>query len=1139
MSRFFNKHLAVLAVASTIAASTAMALPLRHFATNSKLATGKWVKIAVPATGVYEITNDELQQMGFSDPSKVQVFGMGGNVISEKLDGLYTDDLEPVSVARYNDKLCFYALGPVAMEIADPRSDMPYFKRTINPYSTHGYYFLSEVNSLQTVDEQPSMSRGSVERNTGLGYFYYEQELVSVGLSGKTFLGDNIGSGVCSIDYNMPGLADNTLTVKVGAGINVSAKSYLASSVTANGTQTTIGYPLSTSTIYPPVNSHTYYSPVEPVASVTLPEIVPQGTVNVWVNNPLGTIKTAKLDYVLISYKKENKIPENSNAQTEINIPNLTVQDVISLPGANSSTVVWNVSIASDPVQYELSPAVNEEGETTGYEFTPRISSKAAQYVAFDPSMTLMKISSYEEVGNQNLHSISTPHMLIITSKAFMEQAERVAQLHRDVDGMDVAVVDQEQVFNEFSSGTPDAMAYRLLCKMFYDRDKTKFQNLLLFGQGSYDNRGIVSNKPNRVITYQSTASDNEDDSYVSDDFFGFLDDDSGSSPSHYSDVVRIGVGRYPSASVEEAKTDVDKLIKYVATPDYGPWRNDLLFMGDTGDDDRHIFQAEGISELTQNLGTQLQSNKVYVDMFERSVSDGTTSSEARRRIIEYLNNGQYFATYVGHAGPLNFTKTNMWTSTLAQTTYYPHLPILTTAACEVARYDSDTRGLAEHMFHCPEGGAIAMITTPRQVWDDQNYIMNRGFASNLFSYNTTGKMATLGEVYMKMKSYFGTSYNGNKLCYTLLGDPAIKCNYPKPLFTITSVNGTPVDGSTMVETAPMQAITVTAQVEKADRSGIDTDFNGDATLTLYDTQRLLRNVTYSGVMRSIYYPRDILARVQGRVVNGMFTGTVYVPRHTKALNENAAIKVYAHQDDTDNMVNGDFSSLTIGIFDENEAVADNNAPVIENMFINDEQAFADGCVVPQNSVLYINASDDVALNTMSASVGNTMKLLLDGGKSVFSLVKNSATASNDGRDLSITFPLNSISEGSHTLTFTVFDIAGHSATRTISFIVTNNSDIVLAAQEAPATTVATFDIAEGNFNATPMVNLKITDAHGNIVWNKKTSSFPVSWDLNDNQGNRVKAGLYKFFGNYEDGTNFGGTNIGDLIVIDPVNSNK
>jgi hypothetical protein len=63
------------------------------------------------------------------------------------------------------------------------------------------------------------------------------------------------------------------------------------------------------------------------------------------------------------------------------------------------------------------------------------------------------------------------------------------------MDNMRVAVVTAGQVFNEFSSGTPDATAFRRLMKMLYDRaataqDAPKY--LLLFGDGFADNRLIT-----------------------------------------------------------------------------------------------------------------------------------------------------------------------------------------------------------------------------------------------------------------------------------------------------------------------------------------------------------------------------------------------------------------------------------------------------------------------------------------------------------------------------------------------------------------------------------------------------------------------------------------------------------------------
>ena len=111
--------------------------------------------------------------------------------------------------------------------------------------------------------------------------------------------------------------------------------------------------------------------------------------------------------------------------------------------------------------------------------------------VAFDPAKTLYKIKEYEVLPNQNIHGIPTPDMVIICPTKLLAKAERLAQIHRDHDNYDVLVLNQKDIFNEFSSGTPDAMAYRLMLKMFYDRNPEKLKHLLLFGGGYFDNRQL------------------------------------------------------------------------------------------------------------------------------------------------------------------------------------------------------------------------------------------------------------------------------------------------------------------------------------------------------------------------------------------------------------------------------------------------------------------------------------------------------------------------------------------------------------------------------------------------------------------------------------------------------------------------
>ena len=118
-------------------ASYASAFNTSAYATSSKLASGKWVKITIPEDGMYEITYDELRQMGFNNPGQVKVYGTGGHRISEVLDGSAPDDLKRVPILRASNKICFYGNGPISFTISN-YSTVPHFTRIFNPYSQVG-----------------------------------------------------------------------------------------------------------------------------------------------------------------------------------------------------------------------------------------------------------------------------------------------------------------------------------------------------------------------------------------------------------------------------------------------------------------------------------------------------------------------------------------------------------------------------------------------------------------------------------------------------------------------------------------------------------------------------------------------------------------------------------------------------------------------------------------------------------------------------------------------------------------------------------------------------------------------------------------------------------------------------------------
>ena len=237
-------------------------------------------------------------------------------------------------------------------------------------------------------------------------------------------------------------------------------------------------------------------------------------------------------------------------------------------------------------------------------------------------------------------------------------------------------------------------------------------------------------------------------------------------------------------------------------------------------------------------------------------------------------------------------------------------------------------------------------------------------------------------------------------------------------------------------------------------------------------------------------------------------------------------------------MANGGFSNLNLGEYDETLAEADTQSPVIETMFLNDEATFAQNSAVQADAMLYITASDDLGINMQSNSPGQGMQLLLDGNKTVYYTVKDHAMCSDEGRKVNVAFPLSGLTTGHHTLTYIVSDVAGNSSSRTINFLVEQSNAISLAVEQVPAVTQATFDIAEMTLSALPDIKLCVTDAQGHLVWSTVSKDFPVKWNLNDNNGQRGPAGLYKFFGTYLSGSNYGGTTIENLIIIDPLSNN-
>ncbi len=1125
-------------------ALAAQALPASRFAQTSRLADGKWVKIDITQSGVYEITRQELLQMGFTNPDQVNVYGYGGAMQAESFNNNVPDDLQQIPILRTDDKICFYGAGVVSFEIS-PTTDA--FTRSINAYSRQGHYFLcQDGQASRTPSVEAYNTQATNIRATSLDYFYHEQELASLSFGGKDLLGENILNQTPAFEYTLSNLSEPSFLLSSSVAIRAAkrnatddVKARFTCTVNTGGDVITAPYRAAQVTVSG-CTQFIYYNTATATTTVTLPEILESGTIQYKpeLTTTLGNLRDALLDYFIITYNRHNK-PSGDGGQFRMAFLSSQFNDAVTMEGTSENTIVWNITTPYQPIQKELAIV----------EGTPRFSLQTfdtpTQFIAFDPNKTLLKIEGYQQIDNQNLHGMATPDLLIVTNEYFMPEALRLAQHHKELDGIDVAVVDQEKIFNEFSSGTPDPMAIRLFCKMLYDRDTdhSKFKNLLMFGHGSFDNRGIVSKKPNRLITYEATRSNDEDYCYVTDDFFACLNDPR-SDITVENEMIQIGVGRITPATIDEARDNVDKIIEYTLNPDYGPWRNNIAAWADHGNNTMHETQAEGILKIiTNQLNTGMVDDRAYVAMFPGSVYESFKSEEKRQavaskdQIKSQLATGQYFVTYIGHANATKFSvTTNLWKSSDVQEYSFPHLPIMTTACCDVARYDSDHRGITEHMFHKRDGGAIALLTTTRQVYANSNDVLNRYWVNAMFSQPDNPKL-TLGEVYMKAKQGFGNFRNTNKLNFWLLGDPALKVNIPQQRFTVTHINGRNLTDT--VSIAPMQRITIRAEVKTADGQ-TDTQFNGDAYLTLFDNmQRIFKDdYTSQNVTSKVPigpYPREELLQIKGEVVNGVFNAEFVVPRYTRSVANPVEISLYAHNPNGNQMVNGWCKQIKLDSYDGYNTIEDTGSPTITAMFLNDERTFAANATVGTDPMLYVYATDDVAFNTQKQTIGKNISLTLDGGKQSYNLVKNYLNATDNGKRLTLAYPMSNLNPGRHSLTITLNDVAGNSVSKTINFTVSGNSDLKLTTTQLGSADKAEINVNTLGLDDDTRITLNITNATGSLVYQKTDATFPFTWNLTNMRGSRVAAGLYKIFIQYDSSTTYGGSNIANFVVVNPI----
>lgn len=1082
-----------------------------NFKSSSVLSSGKWVKVRVEKTGIYELAYDKLKKFGFSNPSKVKVFGAGGNAASENYNYSYMDDLSQVPVMDSGDKIYFYGKGIVKDSLVVAGTTYSY-KPFTNTYSKYGVYFLSDIDSenplhVDDVDKTSALSTVDTYASSGAAVWFSERELYNPGNTGQMFLGDNILSKQ-GITYGVPVpeiANEGVLYVTSSTALVADSKMTLDLSVNGHALDFESGNSLSKNSAV----DYLEYGTLAVKAKADVAELqVSDGQINLElaVNVDNGNLSKAWVDNVSVVYPAFNSLPADSS-QTRRFI-RLKKEEGIRIGKMSTSIRVWKVDEfkANTEKPYPVQNCIMRSNGDGTADFAEGKDLNWAEYVIFDMGKPQMQPEYLGEVENQNLHSMKSPDMLIITNSILKNQAERLAEYHRQADGMDVAVVEQDKIFNEFSSGIRDAMGYRRFCKMLYDRNPSKFQYLLLFGGGTYDNRMIFTNSDSEpLLTYQSNVSSSQNRSYSTDDFFGILDNSS--STTYTSRKLSIAVGRIPFVSEKDAEKYIDKLLTYnnEVMNASSCWKNNMLLVGENGDSNVHMTQCESFMQYFNATGNyNMNIDKLYLEAFSE---DGNV----RTKFVDKLNEGQNVVVFIGHGNPNSLTKTQlMMNLDKARETSYSHLPIMYFSTCDVGRFDNGTSNMVGELLACEKGGIITAVASTRVVYTNLNGLLSDSFAKSLAkSDDYYGGDKTIGKIMLDAKNNSGEN-SINKLKYHVLGDPAFRVSMPSNNLSVLSVNNSDVSGDELVKVPIGDWIKIEGEVLDS-KGNTDSGFSGNLIAKLFDSEdNYVTITTTSGSTTKKTVLRKTgaeLSSSEADIVSGRFSASLFIPSFTESKNDTVPIRLFA-VDGNGVMLSGSCLNVVVDRSLTSEIGNDEEQPVIKAMYINDNESFKDGMVVGPDFVIRAEVSDNVGINASTETVTSKMIISFDGGKDT-RLVDGFVPEGSGGGLVEV--DVFGMQEGRHTAELQVADYSGNIARKTISFYVENRAcDMTLDLDKKASDDYITVGL-EGNADLSEFstVELLVTDDFGNIYLRSKVNTIPFEWNLTGNNGGRLAEGDY------------------------------
>jgi hypothetical protein len=444
-----------------------------------------------------------------------------------------------------------------------------------------------------------------------------------------------------------------------------------------------------------------------------------------------GGSDVSLVDYVRLTYSHTVTAEQDS---LRLEIPGGVRSQTID--GFSSADIrVFDVTAA--PLEI-IRLAGRVEKKPSSYSITVDLASnKPRKLLALSMSQALSPSNVAPDISSRWQRESNGADLVIITTRELVPAFERFA-LHRRGQGVGVALIDIEDIYDEFNFGNKSPQAIKEFLSYTTTRWKKAPRYVLLGGDASYDPRnylgfGATDLVPTKLIDtrYMETASD---------DWFADRDNDG---------VPEISVGRLPARTADEAALMVDKLIRY----DQSKSSDEAIVVADRGDG----FDFDSASIAIEPMLTGLRPTEIF-----RSRMDDST---ARSRLLEALNRGPQIVNYAGH-GWTDMWRGNLLTSSDARSLENSHLSLFVMMDCLNGYFhDVALDSLGESLLKAERGGAVAVWASSGMTGADGQATINREFYRRLY-----GDRLTIGDAARAAKT--ATTDLDIRRTWILLGDP-------------------------------------------------------------------------------------------------------------------------------------------------------------------------------------------------------------------------------------------------------------------------------------------------------------------------------------------------------------------------------